>query len=170
MGKLLRPWQQLPLFWRVGLLLIALWLVLQTLVLPGGLVAIYMVFAVLGVFLYVTVENQRIRELLAFAVDERPWVARLRLATLIAIPVAAGGLTLRAVLPSYAPPSRSSRSTRRRRSASGRRGSRTGCCNGGRRTCNGAGRSMRTTASTATGRSSTARARRRSVFSTLRHQ
>jgi hypothetical protein len=104
MGKLLDSWRQIPLFWRMGLILIVIWLLLQIPTLPGGLVILYMIFALMGVFLYVTVEDHRIREFLAFFVDERPWVAKLRLATLIVIPLTAGGFTLRAVLPSYVPP------------------------------------------------------------------
>lgn len=104
MAGLLGLWRQIPLFWRMGLILSGIWLALRVPVLPGGLIVLYMVFALLGAFLYITVDGRRIREFVAFFVDERAWIARLRLATLIGIPLAAGGFTFLALLPSYAPP------------------------------------------------------------------
>lgn len=102
--KAFQWWYKIPLFLRLGLLWAALFVVLQFLTLPSGIRIIYLFFALLGILLYVALEDQRIRELVSFFQDDSPATRRLRLMVLVVVPVLVGIATLRALLPSYPPP------------------------------------------------------------------
>lgn len=97
---------QIPLFLKMGGLLLIVYLALQVPTLPGGVVIIYMILATLGIVLYITLDDQRIGEFLSFFRDPSPSVRYARLAVLVLAPLIAGFFAYQAAVPKYPPPFR----------------------------------------------------------------
>ncbi len=102
-------WKRIPLFLKMGALIAILFLVLQLIRprLPASVISLYMGFVFLGVLLYVTLDDARIRAFISFfykGKGESRLIALSRLGVLIIIPAIFGYYTYQAVAPSYAPP------------------------------------------------------------------
>ncbi len=101
-------WQRIPLFLRMGIILAVVFLILQLIRprLPGSVVVLYMGFALMGISLYVTLDDDRIRKFIGFFVPakgEGRLLSVSRTATLIIIPLVVGYYGYRAASPSYGP-------------------------------------------------------------------
>ncbi|MBI3108144.1 MAG: c-type cytochrome [Candidatus Rokubacteria bacterium] len=116
--------KRVPLFWSVGIVLLVVWATLawvlpyaamwltgrdRSLPVPGAVFAIYLILALVGAAVYVTISDESIREFLrpplAFLRGPRTGTRRGtglrtgRLAVLLLIPLAAGGVVYARALP-----------------------------------------------------------------------
>ena len=106
----MKLWSRIPLFLRTVIVLVAFYLFLKVGIrppLPGSVVLLYMAFALLGVIIYITLEDERIGQFLAFFVPRKGegralvysrWVSLAMLPLLVAYSIWSS------LTPRYTPP------------------------------------------------------------------
>lgn len=106
----MKSWSRMPLFWRVVLVFVLLYAFVKFGIrppLPGSVVLLYTGFIVLGMFLYITLDDSRMERFISFlrvGEGDSAAIRYSRLALLVVLPLLAGFNAFQSAQPKYSPP------------------------------------------------------------------